>query len=107
MAKLRELAEWRKKQGWSQADLAKKLDVDQTRISDWENGRRPLQLEIALRLRSLGYNGPSTATEEPPLTRADFEAYMQLHVDMLMAELRTTREEVQRIRDELKRGEGS
>lgn len=98
MPKFQEITRWRKKMGWTQAQLGQKLGRHQVIVSDWEKGARPIPLDALEQLRALGYDGPAAAAEESPLTRAEFEAFMRDHVAMLTAELRATREELQALR---------
>lgn len=50
------LREWRKYMGWTQSQLAGKIDVTQKTVSQWEQGQ-PISSDRRDRLRSLGFRG--------------------------------------------------
>ena len=43
----------RRREGWSQRELAKRLEVDPTAVRDWENGAEPKLRRCQESLRSL------------------------------------------------------
>lgn len=42
----KELKEFRREQGWTQAQLADQLGVKQSKVSEWESSKRPIPLYI-------------------------------------------------------------
>lgn len=104
MAKFRELSGWRKKHGWSQGELAQKVGRSQRLVSDWEAGHTPIADEALASLRALGYDGPAEVQGADPVTRADLEEFMKAHTELLIAELRATREELVELRKAIFKG---
>lgn len=59
MAILTKLGEWRKGKGWTQGDLADKIEEPRPTYQKWESGvSLGIPPEIQAKLRKAGYTGP-------------------------------------------------
>lgn len=70
------IVEWRESRGWSQTDLASRMDVDRTAIWRWETGRRQVKPDTQAQLAHvLGLERPEDLWR-PPASRPSIDAIL-------------------------------